>query len=121
ASAGRAPPESGTVTAGASNECRHRALARVAEAAVDGWPAPTTDCQRLVYGRSPVAGDQDSAAGERVAPLPDVQATALQAQTEARRKLVARCDRRAPPLRDLHPYVSVRWEHPPRAVDCERP
>jgi len=66
------------------------ALARAAEAAADALPAPTTDRQRVVFGR--IQSLTTNAAQQASASLQfaNAQVTALTAEMEARRKAAAR-------------------------------
>jgi hypothetical protein len=66
------------------------ALARAAEAAAEALPAPTTDHQRVVFGRIQsltTKASQQASASLRFA---NGQVSALAAQMEARRKVAAR-------------------------------
>ena len=66
------------------------ALARAAEAAADALPTPTSDRQRLVFGRIQsltTKASQQAGASLRFA---NAQVTAHTAQMEARRKAAAR-------------------------------
>ena len=62
------------------------ALARAAEAAADGLPAPTTDRQRLVFGRIQSLTTKTSQQASASLQFANTQVTALTAQMEARRK-----------------------------------
>src|SRR5215510_6970804 len=66
------------------------ALARAAEAAADALPAPTTDRQRLVFGRIQSLATKTSEQASASLRFANAQVTALTAQTEARRKAAAR-------------------------------
>jgi hypothetical protein len=66
------------------------ALARAAEAAADALPAPTTDHQRLVFGRIQSLITKASQQASASLQFANAQVTALAAQMEARRKAVAR-------------------------------
>jgi hypothetical protein len=66
------------------------ALARAAEAAADGLPAPTTDRQRLVFGRIQSLVTKTSEQAGAALHFANTQVAALSAQTEARRKATAR-------------------------------
>ena len=66
------------------------ALARAAEAAADGLPAPTTDRQRLVFGRIQSLATKTSEQASAALHYANTQVAALSAQTEARRKATAR-------------------------------
>jgi len=62
------------------------ALARAAEAAADGLPAPTTDRPRLVYGRIQSLTTKASQQASASLQFANAQVAALAAQMEARRK-----------------------------------
>ena len=62
------------------------ALARAAEAAADGLPAPTTDRQRLVFGRIQCLATKTSQQASASLQFANAQVAALAAQMEARRK-----------------------------------
>ncbi|HEX8115519.1 MAG TPA: hypothetical protein VF516_47655 [Kofleriaceae bacterium] len=66
------------------------ALARAAEAAADALPAPTTDRQRLLYGRIQSLVTKTSEQASASLRFANAQVTALTAQMEARRKAAAR-------------------------------
>jgi hypothetical protein len=66
------------------------ALARAAEAAADGLPAPTTDRQRLVFGRIQSLITKTSEQAGAALHFANTQVAALSAQMEARRKATAR-------------------------------
>jgi hypothetical protein len=66
------------------------ALARAAEAAAEALPAPTTDHQRLVFGRIQSLITKASQQASASLQFANAQVTALAAQTEARRKVAAR-------------------------------
>ena len=66
------------------------ALARAAEAAADGLPAPTTDRQRLVFGRIQSLATKTSEQASASLRFANAQVAALTAQLEARRKAAAR-------------------------------
>ena len=66
------------------------ALARAAEAAADGLPAPTTDRQRLVFGRIQSLVTKPSEQASAALHFANTQVAALSAQMEARRKAAAR-------------------------------
>jgi hypothetical protein len=65
------------------------ALARAAEAAADALPAPTTDRQRVVYGRIQSLTTKSSQQASASLHFANAQVTALAAQGEARRKTAA--------------------------------
>jgi hypothetical protein len=62
------------------------ALARAAEAAADGLPAPTTDRQRLVFGRIQSLTTKTSQQASASLQFANAQVSALTVQTEARRR-----------------------------------
>jgi hypothetical protein len=62
------------------------ALARAAEAAADTLPAPTTDRQRLVFGRIQALTTKTSQQASASLQFANTQVAALTAQMEARRK-----------------------------------
>jgi len=66
------------------------ALARAAEAAADGLPAPTTDRQRVVFGRIQSLATKTSEQASASLRFANAQVAALSAQIEARRKAAAR-------------------------------
>jgi hypothetical protein len=66
------------------------ALARAAEAAAEALPAPTTDHQRLVFGRIQSLTTKASQQASASLQFANAQVTALAAQVEARRKASAR-------------------------------
>ena len=66
------------------------ALARAAEAAADGLPAPTTDRQRVVFGRIQSLATKTSEQASASLRFANAQVAALTAQMEARRKAAAR-------------------------------
>ncbi len=66
------------------------ALARAAEAAADALPTPTSDRQRLLYGRIQSLVTKTSQQASASLRFANAQVTALTAQMEARRKAVAR-------------------------------
>ena len=66
------------------------ALARAAEAAADALPAPTTDRQRIVFGRIQSLATKTSQQASASLHFANAQVTALTAQMEARRKAAAR-------------------------------
>jgi len=66
------------------------ALARAAEAAADALPAPTTDRQRIVFGRIQSLATRTSQQASASLHFANAQVTALTAQMEARRKAAAR-------------------------------
>jgi hypothetical protein len=66
------------------------ALARAAEAAADALPTPTTDRQRVVFGRIQSLVAKTSEQASASLRFANAQVTALTAQTEARRKASAR-------------------------------
>jgi hypothetical protein len=66
------------------------ALARAAEAAADALPAPTTDRQRLVFGRIQSLATKTSEQASASLRFANAQVAALAAQMEARRKATAR-------------------------------
>jgi hypothetical protein len=70
------------------------ALARAAEAAADGLPAPATDRQRLVFGRIQSLATKVSEQAGASLRFANAQVAALTAQMEARRK-ASGCRRRA--------------------------
>jgi hypothetical protein len=63
------------------------ALTRAAEAAADGLPAPTTDHQRLLFGRIQSLATKASAQASASLRFANAQVAALTAQMEARRKV----------------------------------
>jgi hypothetical protein len=65
------------------------ALARAAEAAADTLPAPTTDRQRVVFGRIQALTTKASEQASASLHYANAQVTALAAQAEARRKAAA--------------------------------
>ncbi len=62
------------------------ALARAAEAAAEMLPAPTTDRQRVVFGRILSLATKTSEQASASLHFANTQVTALEAQMEARRK-----------------------------------
>jgi hypothetical protein len=66
------------------------ALARAAEAAADALPAPTTDRQRVVFGRIQSLATKASQQASASLRFANAQVTALTAQMEARRRAAAR-------------------------------
>jgi hypothetical protein len=66
------------------------ALARAAEAAADALPAPTTDRQRLVYGRIQSLTTKASQQASASLQFANTQVAALTAHMETRRKAAAR-------------------------------
>ena len=66
------------------------ALARAAEAAADGLPAPATDRQRLVFGRIQALATKTSEQASASLRFANAQVVALAADMEARRKAAAR-------------------------------
>ncbi len=66
------------------------ALARAAEAAAEALPAPTTDRQRVVYGRILSLATKTSEQAHASLRFANAQVTALTAQMEARRKAADR-------------------------------
>ena len=66
------------------------ALARAAEAAADTLPAPTTDRQRVVYGRIQALTTKASEQASASLHFANAQVTALAAEMEVRRKAAAR-------------------------------
>jgi hypothetical protein len=66
------------------------ALARAAEAAAEALPAPTTDHQRLVFGRIQSLTTKASQQASASLQFANAQVTALTAEMEARRKAAAR-------------------------------
>jgi hypothetical protein len=66
------------------------ALARAAEAAADTLPAPTTDRQRLVFGRIQSLTTRTSQQASASLDYANAQVAALTAHMEARRKASAR-------------------------------
>ena len=66
------------------------ALARAAEAAADGLPAPTTDRQRLTFGRIQSLATKTSQQVSASLRFANAQVAALTAQMEARRKETSR-------------------------------
>ena len=65
------------------------ALIRAAEAAADALPAPTTDRQRVVFGRIQALTTKASEQASASLHYANAQVTALAAQVEARRKAAA--------------------------------
>jgi hypothetical protein len=65
------------------------ALIRAAEAAADTLPAPTTDRQRVVFGRIQALTTKASEQASASLHYANAQVTALAAQAEARRKAAA--------------------------------
>ncbi|TMQ09202.1 MAG: hypothetical protein E6J90_29060 [Deltaproteobacteria bacterium] len=65
------------------------ALARAAEAAADALPAPTSDRQRLVFGRIQSLATRTSEHASASLRFANLQVSALVAQMEARRKAAA--------------------------------
>jgi hypothetical protein len=65
------------------------ALARAAEAAAEALPAPTTDRQRVVYGRIQALTTKASQQASASLHFANAQVTTLAAQMEARRKAAA--------------------------------
>jgi hypothetical protein len=61
------------------------ALARAAEAAADALPTPTTDRQRLLFGRIQSLATKTSQQASASLRFANAQVTALTAQAEARR------------------------------------
>ena len=66
------------------------ALARAAEAAAEALPAPTTDHQRVVFGRILSLATKTSEQASASLRFANAQVTALEEQMEMRRKAVAR-------------------------------
>ena len=66
------------------------ALARAAEAAAEMLPAPTTDRQRVVFGRILSLATKASEQASASLHFANTQVTALEAQMEARRNAVDR-------------------------------
>ena len=66
------------------------ALARAAEAAAEALPSPTTDRQRVVFGRIQSLATKTSEQANASLRFANAQVTALEAQMEARRKMAAR-------------------------------
>jgi hypothetical protein len=66
------------------------ALARAAEAAADALPTPTTDRQRVVFGRIQSLATKASEQASASLRFANAQVAALTAQMEARRKAAAR-------------------------------
>jgi hypothetical protein len=66
------------------------ALARAAEAAADGLPSPTTDRQRVVFGRIQSLATKTSEQASASLRFANAQVHALTAHLEARRKVEAR-------------------------------
>jgi hypothetical protein len=66
------------------------ALARAAEAAADALPAPTTDRQRVVFGRIQSLATKTSEQASASLHFANAQVAALTAQMEALRKASAR-------------------------------
>ena len=66
------------------------ALARAAEAAADGLPAPTTDRQRLAFGRIQSLATKTSQQASASLRFANAQVAALTAQMEAQRKATMR-------------------------------
>jgi hypothetical protein len=65
------------------------ALARAAEAAAETLPTPTTDRQRVVFGRIQALTTKASQQASASLRYANAQVTALAAQMEARRKAAA--------------------------------
>ena len=65
------------------------ALARAAEAAADALPTPTSDRQRLLFGRIQSLVTKTSQQASASLRFVNAQVTALTAQMEARRKAAA--------------------------------
>jgi len=86
------PPQNSNFAAGTALEnlraevVEIEALARAAEAAADGLPAPTTDRQRLVYGRIQSLITKTSEQASASLHFANAQVAALTTQMEARRK-----------------------------------
>jgi len=68
----------------------HRQLARAAEAAAEALPAPTTDRQRVLFGRIQSLGTKTSERASASLRFANAQVAALTAQMEARRKAATR-------------------------------
>ena len=66
------------------------ALARAAEAAADALPAPTTDRQRVVFGRIQSLATKTSEQASASLYFANAQVAALTVQVEARRKATDR-------------------------------
>ncbi|HEX7841830.1 MAG TPA: hypothetical protein VF469_30380 [Kofleriaceae bacterium] len=66
------------------------ALARAAEAAAEALPTPTTDRQRLVFGRIQSLATKTSQQARASLRFANAQVAALTAQAEARRKAADR-------------------------------
>ncbi|HEX2686310.1 MAG TPA: hypothetical protein VHN14_06815 [Kofleriaceae bacterium] len=66
------------------------ALARAAESAAEALPTPTTDRQRVVYGRIQSLVTKTSEQASASLRFANAQVTALTAQMEARRKAAER-------------------------------
>jgi hypothetical protein len=66
------------------------ALARAADAAADGLPAPTTDRQRLVFGRIQSLATKTSQQASASLRFANAQVAALTAHMEAQRKATTR-------------------------------
>jgi hypothetical protein len=66
------------------------ALVRAAEAAAEALPTPTTDRQRVVFGRIQALATKTSEQASASLRFANAQVTALTAQTEARRKAAER-------------------------------
>ena len=66
------------------------ALARATEAAADTLPAPTTDRQRLVFGRIQSLATKTSEQASAALGFANAQVAALTAHMEAHRKAAAR-------------------------------
>jgi len=66
------------------------ALARAAEAAADTLPTPTTDRQRVVFGRIQALTTKASQQASASLDYANAQVAALTAHVEARRKATAR-------------------------------
>ncbi|HEX8108688.1 MAG TPA: hypothetical protein VF516_13230 [Kofleriaceae bacterium] len=66
------------------------ALARAAEAAADGLPAPTTDHQRLAFGRIQSLATKTSEQASASLRFANAQVAALTAHLDAHRKATAR-------------------------------
>ncbi|HEX8113514.1 MAG TPA: hypothetical protein VF516_37545 [Kofleriaceae bacterium] len=65
------------------------ALARATEAAAEALPAPTTDRQRIVYGRIQALATKTSEQASASLRFANAQVTALTTQLEAHRKAAA--------------------------------
>ena len=66
------------------------ALARAAEAAADGLPTPTTERQRVAFGRIQSLATKTSQQASASLRFVNAQVAALTAQMEARRKATTR-------------------------------